>query len=391
MRVAITEGTIIDGTGAAPVPQGVVLVDDGRITAVGPRARVAIPEGTRVVRVPGCHVIPGLIDAHNHLGMPFSQSGMGETRMPSDTAMTLRALHHARVHLESGVTTVRQCGEPHFIDIEWRDAFARGHLDGPRLVVAGPGITASNGHGREISVLVDGADAVRRAVRENLRAGVDWIKIFTTGSRATPGTLPGAAYYTLEEIRAAVDEAHRMGKRVGTHCHGGIGMTWAVQAGVDVIEHGASMSDENIASLVRAEIPVVVTMGVYFAESPAPDALDPVPPHNQPAFDSIARAHRAGVKLAAGGDTRHAPHTLLFELQILMKCGLTTHEALMAATRNGAEVCGLGDVLGTLQTGKIADVVVVGSNPLEDIQSLKDVRLVMKAGQIYVNRLEEQA
>ena len=383
MRTAIVDGTVLSGPDLTPVAKGVVLVEDDRITAVGPASQVGIPSGARIVRVPGCYVIPGLVDAHNHIGTPFSQAGMGEGgKLPSDTSATLTAVHNARVHLNSGVTTMRDCGERHFMDIEWRDSFARRYLDGPRLVVSGPGITATNGHGRELSVLADGPDAIRRVARENLRAGADWIKIFTTGSLATKGTVPTAAYYTEDEIRSAVEEAHRMGKPVGTHCHGGIAMTWSLRAGMDVFEHGTGMSDQNVAELAAAEKPLVVTLGVRFSEAPAPGAFDEMSEPTRRMFDSISRAHRAGIKIAAGGDTRHVPHTLVFELECLIKCGLSTKQALIAGTKNGAEVCGLGDVLGTLQPGTMADLVVVGSDPLGNIKALEDVRLVLKAGRV---------
>ena len=383
MTIVLRNGTIWDATGNAPTERGVLLIEDRHIAAVGSEQTVGIPDGAEVVDVEGGFILPGLIDSHNHLGLATDVDILDQIHAP-DARISQQAIHRGWRHLRSGVTTMRLCGERNFMDVEWRDGFASELLPGPRLVVSGPGLTARHGHmAHAWSTIVQGPESVREAVRTNIRNGADFIKLFITGSRATRWTQPRTTYLSRAEIEMAIDEAHRAGRPVTAHCHGGEGLLWALEAGIDCIEHGANFTEEEVCRIAAAGIPQVITLGVYFdTHVPAPDALDHIHPRYQPSFEATGRSYKAGTPIAAGADTRHANYNLVFELQCLLKCGLTTEDALLAATRRGAEVCRLKDSLGTLEPGKLADVLVVKGNPLEDVTALANVVRVYKEGRL---------
>jgi imidazolonepropionase-like amidohydrolase len=382
MTTVLTGGTIWDGTGAAMMSDAVLVIEEDRITEVGSKATVPIPPDAEVIDVRGSFILPGLIDAHNHLGLAADIDILDQIH-ESDSRVTMRAMRRAWTHLRSGITTIRLCGERGLMDVEWRDAFERGLLPGPRLVISGWALTAPHGHmAHEFSRIVEGPEDMRQAVRTNLRHGVDFIKLLITGSRATRWTQPRTTYFSKEEIEIAIDEAHRAGRTVTAHCHGGDGLLWALDAGIDCLEHASNVTDDEIARIAAAGIPVVVTLGVYFdAHDPPPEALDNIHPRYQPSFEGIGKAYRAGVPIVVGADTRHGPNNLVFELLCLRKCGLSNEDLLLAATRRAAEVCGLHEEIGTLETGKLADVVIVDGNPLDDVEALRNVKLVLKGGQ----------
>jgi imidazolonepropionase-like amidohydrolase len=207
--------------------------------------------------------------------------------------------------------------------------------------------------------------------------------LLITGSRATRWTQPRTTYFSQDEIAIAIDEAHRAGRTVAAHCHGGEGLLWALEAGLDCIEHAANVTEDEVAQIAAAGVPVVATLGVYFdAHDPPPEALERIPARYQPTFTAVANLYHSGVPIAAGADTRHGPHNLVFELLCLQQCGLSNEDLLLAVTRRAAAVCGLQDELGALEVGKLADILVVGRNPIEDVQALRDVQLVFKGGEL---------
>jgi imidazolonepropionase-like amidohydrolase len=383
VTTVLTGGTIWDGTGASTLPDAVLVIEGDRISQVGPRSTVSVPADAEVIDLHGGYVLPGLIDSHNHLGLAADIDILNQIH-ESDARVTMRAIRRSWTHLRSGITTIRLCGERGLMDMEWRDAFEHDLLPGPRLVISGWALTAPHGHmAHEFSRIVEGPEDMRQAVRTNLRHGADFIKLLITGSRATRWTQPRTTYLSKDEIEIAIDEAHRAGRTVTAHCHGGDGLIWALDAGIDCIEHAANVNDDEISRIAAAKIPVVVTLGVYFdAHDPPAEALDRINPRYQPSFEAVAKAYRAGVPIVVGADTRHGPFNLVFELLCLKKCGLSNEDLLLAATRRGAEVCGLQEELGTLEAGKLADIVVVERNPLEDIEALRGVKLVFKGGQV---------
>ena len=405
--LALTRATLIDGAGGPPVPGATVLVgDDGRIAAAG--ATTVLPEGTRVMDVAGRTVMPGLIDCHDHLASftydLLSRWGMTEPR----STRTVRIARVMEDTLQSGYTTVRDCG---WLDAGFKAAVAQGLVAGPRLLVAaGPlGPTHSvqdrptmSGHRRYAMPdpnipygVADGADEIRAAVRENARVGADLIKVFQTGfGRATH--LGTDAAYGLEELRALVQESHAQGRRVACHAVGGPGLRTAVEAGVDSIEHGCYLDTD--ADLLRMmadqDITLVPTLTVFAFHSAEgnPVAQAEARAFREHHIETVQQAMRLGVRVTAGTDAGGWVHgNNAQELEMLADAGMTPQQAIAAGTREAAACLGLERDLGTLEPGKLADLIVVDGNPLEDITLLQQrdrIRLVMKEGQVFRDLLD---
>ena len=404
---AIVGGTLIDGRGGEPVVDSTVLIgDDGRIAAAGPRAAVQLPEGTERLDVSGLTVIPGLIDCHEHLASftydLLSRWGLTE---PGSTR-TVRIARVIEDTLQSGYTTIRDCG---WLDAGFKAAVEQGVIDGPRLLVAaGPlGPTHSvqdrptfSGH-RRYSMpnpgipygVADGADEIRAAVRENTRVGADLIKVFQTGfGRATH--LGTDACYDLDELKALVTESHAQGRRVACHAVGGPGLRTAVEAGVDTIEHGCylDLDTDLLRMMADMDMTLVPTLTVFahHATEGNPVAQVEAREFRQHHIETVQQAMRLGVRVTAGTDAGgwfHGNNSI--ELEMLADAGMTTMEAIVSGTREAAACCGLGDDLGTLEQGKLADLVVVDGDPLRDITVLQErerIRLVLKGGRVYRNQ-----
>ena len=405
---ALVGGTLIDGSGSEPLADSTVLVgEDGRIANVGPRAAVTIPEEAQQLDISGLTVMPGLIDCHDHLASftydLLSRWGMTE---PQST----RAIRIARViedTLQSGYTTIRDCG---WLDAGYKGAVEQGIIDGPRLLVAaGPlGPTHSvqdrptfSGH-RRYSMpdpnipygVADGDAEIRAAVRENARVGADLIKVFQTGfGRATH--LGTDACYDLPELKTLVAESHAQGKLVACHAVGGPGLRTAVEARVDSIEHGCylDLDHDLLRMMADNNITLVPTLTVFAHHSAEGNPVAQVEAREfrEHHIETVQQAMRLGVRVVAGTDAGgwfHGNNSI--ELDMLADAGMTPMEAIVAGTGEAAACCGLGADLGTLEAGKLADVIVVDCNPLADITALQDrdnIRLVMKEGAIYRNLL----
>ena len=405
----IVGGTLIDGLGGEPVADSAVLVgDDGRIVDAGPRAAVSWPEGTKVTDVSGMTVMPGLIDCHDHLASftydLLSRWGMTEPR----STRTLRIARVIEDTLQSGYTTIRDCG---WLEAGFRVAVEEGLIEGPRLLVAaGPlGPTHSvqdrptfSGHRRyempDPNIpygVADGADEIRAVVRENARVGADLIKVFQTGfGRATH--LGTDACYDLEELKALVHESHEQGRLVACHAVGGPGLRTAVEAGVDSIEHGCylDLDHDLLRMMADKDMTLVPTLTVFAHHSSEGNPVAQVEAREfrEHHVETVQQAMRLGVRVVAGTDAGgwfHGNNSI--ELDMLADAGMTAMQAIVAGTREAAVCCGLGEDLGTLEAGKLADVIVVDGNPLGDVTVLQDrerVRLVMKEGQVFRNLLE---
>jgi imidazolonepropionase-like amidohydrolase len=415
MTLVITNGTLIDGSGHDPLV-GSLVVEGGRITALGRNDRVTIPRDATVIDAMGGSILPGLVDCHVHFLLEYPDILRGLFTPPS--LGLLQAIPRLRATLEAGVTTVRDAaGAPAGLKM----AIERGIVAGPRMQVAVSVISQTGGHGDAFfpccvdlggpfgrfydlpEGVADGVEEVRKTTREILRAGADWIKVATTGGVLSPSDTPTASQMTVEEIATAVNEAAAQGKRCMTHAQGSQGIKNALLGGVASIEHGMYLTDELIDLMIEKDVFLVPTLVaplavLEFAQA-HPDLLSPlavakatgvIEAHKQ----SFRRAVEAGVKVAMGTDSgvgRHGENA--HELVLMVENGMTPMQAIVASTATAAQLLHLENQVGTLEVGKLADIVFVEGDVLEDISKIADpsnVKLVFKGGQVAKNTLVKE-
>jgi len=377
---AIVCDQVIDGTGRDPVRDGVVLIEGDRITAMGARSAVQVPRDAQVFDWTGSTAMPGLIDAHEHLGIDLGDEE-GQLDQPIEYTVA-RCVRTARVIISAGITTIRDCGERGAVGPTMRRAIEDGIVPGPRILAAGRNICRTGGHGWKMGLEADGPDGLRAAVRLLCREGSDVIKIMASGGISTAGSTVMAPEFTDEEFHAVIDEAHRRGRRVAAHGHGGPGVAAAVRAGVDSIEHGLFLTDEDVALMAARGAYLVVTAGSFYVIRDNPD----VPRFQKDKVGDAIETHRAmlgrtrgtGLRIAVGTDECHG--RLWFEMQLLHEIGYEPMEAILAATSSGADLLGVGDRVGTLQPGKLADVIAIPGDPLADLTLIQRVGAVLKGG-----------
>lgn len=401
--VAIEAERMIDGQGGPPVEPAVVVVEGERITAAGSPAQIKVPEGAERIALGARTLLPGLIDAHVHL-KGWRSSNPNDILITPHPLAALRAAADCRRLLHAGFTTVRDCGGclgPHL-----RDAIAAGEIPGPRILTAYRGLSQT---GRVETVTwaadikplrqeVDGVEGCRRVVREQIGLGADLIKVSITGRVYAPQSDPGQTAYTFEEIRAVVDEAHRMGRRVAAHAQATQGIKNGILAGVDSIEHGIYL-DEEACELMRERNTALVPTLAYFHRiatlgeshgSPAyavRKAREVVDAH----MKSFALAQRVKLRIGMGTDFEGSP---LFphgengmELELMVQGGMAAGDVIVAATATNAAILGIEKKLGTIATGKIADLIAVSGNPLKEISLLRRVEFVMQGGRVACSRI----
>lgn len=400
----ITNARLIDGTGSQPRDNVAITVRGGRIEAVRAggeqtgEAGAEGAEGVEVIDVGGRTVLPGLINAHVHVTMNAGADPFAYTQNTKLPTLLLHSLKRCQQMLEAGITTARDLGGYEYLEMALRDAFAVGDWPGPRLLCAGKVLTMTGGHGWPIGMEVDGADAVRKGARENLKNGADCLKIMATGGVLTPGVEPGAQQLGEEEIRAAVEEAHKVGKLIATHAQGTEGIKAALRAGVDTVEHGIFLDDEAIEMMVERGVVFVPTLAAPYQIVEAGEekgipayALEKSRRVLQTHSRSFEWAVSAGVTVAAGNDggTPFNPsHDLVTELRLMTEHGLNNLGAIRAATLGSAKALGLSEETGTVQAGKWADLLVLdeGADPIADITSLSMVWMVVKQGKVVVRK-----
>ncbi|HAX24817.1 MAG TPA: amidohydrolase family protein [Chloroflexi bacterium] len=403
----IRNGTLIDGNGGEPVANGAVLVEDGRIVAVGPDGSFAVPGGAVEIDAGGGTILPGLIDTHVHI----TGEGMNLAKLLT-TPFSYRfyeTIDYMRKTLDVGITTIRDAGGA---DAGIKMAVENGLITGPRMQISISVLSTTGGHGdgwmlsgNDLKMtpaypgypdgICDGPEEVRKKVREILRAGAEVIKVCSTGGVGSPTDHPNFTQFSIEELKIMVEEGHfHGGIKVMSHAQGAEGIKNAVIAGIHSIEHGIYLDDEAIEMMIEHGtflVPTLVApLGVLESVeqgNAAPEyalrkARESVGAHK----DSIARAYKAGVKIAMGTDAAVVPHgTNLRELGLMCDAGMSPMESLVATTKVAAECLGWQDRVGTLEAGKYADVVITRTDPLADIRSLEDtnnIAFVMKGGEI---------
>ena len=388
MTVVIRCGMLIDGTGADPVQDVVIRVEGDTIAQVGKEGEVEIPSDAEVIDLGDQTVMPGLFDMHTHLHEQRGRASIYAERVVEPPMLALEAARNLRRDLKAGITSLRVMGTYEFLlDVVVKQAIEADIIPGPRLFIATRSIHATNGHGRPPAGF-DGPDEIRKAVRQNLRAGADQIKIKATGSVDKSGGHFEQGY-TFEEIKAAVEEAHRVGKKVGAHVIKEPEVCVCLEAGVDCIEHGHILDQRSIDMLLEKDAWLVGTLAIVLDEKILEKDLEVNPafgeiewfPRRRAAPSSYKRAIEAGVKYTCGTDAMHGE--MAMELQRLVELGIPEMTALVSATRNAADCCGVLDKLGTIEAGKWADIISVAGNPLDDIKALRNVGLVMKGGRRY--------
>lgn len=388
MATVIKSKQIIDGTGKDPISYGIIVIgDDGRIARVGKTGEFSLPADAEVIDAKDLTLLPGFIDAHSHASIiPGLGDQIGQMRQPP-VPQTLRAVSNLRKDIKSGVTTMRVMGEEHFMDVELKKAINADQIPGPRLLISTRGLTASNGHGRALTV-ADGVQEVTKIARENLAAGADLIKIFVTGGVSSSTNTLDYCGYSREEIEAAVTEAARVGKKVAAHAHGGPGIRLCVESGVHSIEHGAFVTDKDLELMEKAGTWLVGTFSILFHPTGIEMTDFDVPAIREKALkarDAVranwAKVFASGARFAVGTDSMHG--LMPYEIQCLVDFGLSPMRAITAATSQAADLLGINDKTGTLEPGKLADIVGIEGDPLSDIKSLDNVRLVLKEGKRY--------
>jgi imidazolonepropionase-like amidohydrolase len=402
----IHAGKLLDRPGKSPRGPATIVVRDGKIESVA--AGINEMDGAVVVDLRDKFVLPGLIDSHVH--MTSDKAGI-EAQLLSVTASipanAYEAAANARKTLEAGFTTVRNLGDRFGVTLALRDAVAAGKVPGPRILDAGSAISATSGHmdptlgyrpelHEALDVhenLCDGVESCRRAVRAQVRRGVDVIKIATTGGvNSRIGAGLGRQMFD-DEVKALVDTAHLYGKKLAVHAHGADGIAMALRAGADSIEHGTLMTEDEARLFVRSGAYYVATLstvnGYIERLKSNPDAYTPevkakIEWRIGITGKSFRLAHDHGVKIAFGTDAGVSLHGRnADDFELMVKHGMTPAEAVTAATVNAADLLGLSDQIGTIEPGKSADIIAVAGDPLDDVTALKSVGFVMKQGKIY--------
>ena len=387
--LVLSGARIIDGTGTEPVRGRSVVVERGVITAVVDDARAPRGHG---IDLAGYTLLPGLINCHVHLCFGAEADPVRPIREEPLALTAIKALLRARETVRAGVTTVRDLGGREYVEIAARRAIQEGLIDGPRILAAGRPVCMTGGHGHWLGREADGPDDARKAVREQLKAGADVIKLIATGGVMTPGVEPGSPQMTLEEMRAAIEEARKAGRRTAAHAMAATGISEAIDAGITSIEHGVFLTEEIVAHMRRdgtflvptLNAPIAIAAGGLAAGIPAfmvRKSEQVVPAH----VASFQLAHRAGVRIAAGADSGTPLNfhgSLLPELALMVKYGMTPLEAIRSATVTAAECLGLGEVTGRVAPGYAADLIAVAGDPAERIEALADLKIVLVNGRV---------
>ncbi len=396
MLLLLKVGLLIDGTGGPARKEQSVLIDGDRIARIGPWESMEAPDA-QVLDLSGSTLLPGLIDLHTHMGLFPPKRGEGaDPSLRKDDLIAVKVFQSAfagQAWLQSGVTTVRHAGGGGNFAVAIKEAIAEGYTAGPRVIASGSIITQTGGvrAGNEhFGIEITGVDEARRAARQQLKAGVDVLKIYGASSIGGGGgrlvSHSGWEQMTLEEMRAIVEEAHRPGRLASVHTGDAVSIKKAIQSGADWLDHATFLDDEAIDMLLKTNTPIVPTRaaGWSFAEyvTFGPYIAKMGKQVDAQTSGALAKAYRAGVRIATGTDTVHPDAGVAKECELLCQVGMSAQDAIVAATSEPARILGLADQIGTVEENKIADLVVLDANPLDDIRNLarNHVEMVIQGG-----------
>lgn len=400
---AIKAGKLVDVVTGTVLTNQIILIDSNKITDVG--ASVSIPPNAEVIDLSNSTVLPGLIDCHTHLTSDPGDNYYEDIFRKTPIDYAVRAHIYAERTLKAGFTMVRDVGSTDLIDVSLRDAINEGVIPGPRMLVATFMIGATGGHAdlsgfspnldwksnKDFTGVADGIDEIRKRVRNNVKFGADWIKFAATAGVLSEEESVGAAQYSLEEMTALVDEAHRWGKKVAAHAHGTEGIKLAIKAGVTSIEHGSLLDDEGIQLMKQKGTWLVADIYnddyilAEYAKKGFPEKIvNKEKLIGRLQRENFAKAVKAGVKVAFGTDAGVYPHGWnAKQFFYMVKFGLTPMQAIQSATINAADLLDWKTKTGSISKGKMADIIAVDGNPLDDITILEHVKFVMKEGTVY--------
>ncbi|TLS36489.1 metal-dependent hydrolase family protein [Pseudalkalibacillus caeni] len=399
MKTKITNVQLFDGTGS-DLTKTTILFDEKTIIGIGDKVKEE--EADLVIDGDGLTCVPGLMDCHVHLTMNGSADPFGESLGKTEADDAYKAYRNAQNQIESGVVTVRNVGSKANVDIALRKAIESGVVKGPRILASGEPIVMTGGHGHTMAIEADGVDEVRKAARTQLKKGADLLKLMATGGVMTPGVDPNSPQLGEDELSCACTEASNAGKTTAAHAQGVEGIKNAIRAGITTVEHGIYLDEEAIDMMLERGTYLVPTLAAPF--NIVERGLDEgIPEHAVQKAErvmgdhvkSFYKAYERGVKIAAGTDAgtpfnRHGD--FVTELELMVKNGMKHEDVLQSATKVAAEAMKIDSKTGTVEEGKLADLLLVEGNPLEDISALRKVVKVFKEGECYVSKdVKEQS